>query len=97
MQIIGIRPYSAFRVPADWYMQKRDFMPGLDPTTGGPVAVVHDHTDIHAEGYLVDLDPNSPSYRQVIRATTDAHHAHIARTAALLPKPPADIVLEGKE
>lgn len=80
MQIIGLRPTSAFRVPADWFMVKPRFAPGVDPTTGGPVVVVHDNTDTHAEGFLVDHDPRSPSYRQVIRAETPAHHQHLART-----------------
>ena len=80
MQIIGLRPTSTFRVPADWYLVKPRFAPGVDPTTGGPVVVVHDNTDTHAEGYLVDHDPNSPSHRQVIKAAKPEHHAHLART-----------------
>ena len=80
MQIIGTRADSTWRVPADWYMQKQRFAPCIDPTTGGPVAVVHDHSDVHFEGYLVDTDQTSPTYRQVIQARTQAHHDHLART-----------------
>ena len=80
MQIIGIRIDSTWRVPSDFYVTKSRYEPGIDPTTGGPVAVVHDHSDVHAEGFLVDTDPASPTHRQVIRATTPAHHAHLART-----------------
>jgi len=84
MQIIGIRAGSTWRVPADWYVAKPRYTPGVDPTCGGPVAVVHDNTDTHAEGYLVDHDPGSPTYRAVIQATTDDHHNHLRRTVGAL-------------
>ena len=81
MQIIGIRPDSTFRVPSDWFLVNSEFEPGRDPTTGGPLMVVHDNTDVHADDYLLDHDQTSPTYRQVIRASTPAHHMHLARTA----------------
>ena len=94
MQIIGIRPDSTWRVPGDWFMVNQEFAPGHDPTTGGPIMVVHDHTDVHADGYMVDHDPQSQTYRQVILASTPAHNVHLARTARRFMQAAAAAALE---
>lgn len=45
-EIIGTRPNSAFRVPIDYFLRHNDrFRPMIDPTTGGPCAVVEADTD----------------------------------------------------
>ena len=57
MQIIGTRSTSSFRVPSDYFYLKRDrFAPGVDPTTGGPCALVDDNTDNVVSGYHIDQD-----------------------------------------
>lgn len=79
MQIIGTRPHSTWRVPANWYVMKTRFPPGVDPTTGGPVCVVYDNTDEPA-GFMIDCDPDSQTYRQAIRETRE-------NPPRLLPEP----------
>lgn len=70
MQIIGTRRDSTWRVPADFYMQKQRFMPGVDVQTGGPVMVVEDFTDEPC-GYMVDTDSESRTYRQIVPETRE--------------------------
>lgn len=66
MQLIGTRPNSTWRVSADFYQRKQRYTPGVDPQTGGPVAVVYDWTDNPVPGYRLDTNPDSRTFRQVI-------------------------------
>lgn len=65
MQIIGTRPHSGFRAGPEFYIHNHHYHPGIDPHTGGPVAVVDDWTDDVREDYMVDTDPQSPTFRHV--------------------------------
>lgn len=66
MEIIGTRPYSAFRVDAG-YFKDRPWLGLRDLHTNGPLAVVEDYTDNVLEDYALDYDADSPTYRQVIK------------------------------
>ena len=71
MEIIGTRSNSAFRAPADYFLQKPAFAVGVDPTTGGPVRLVEDRAD-HQEPredgqvWVIDIDPDSNTYRRPV-------------------------------
>ena len=66
MQIIGTRAGSSFRVHDRYFIDKRRFHPGQDPTTGGPLAVVEDWSDTKVLGKTLELDPSSQWYGQVV-------------------------------
>lgn len=66
VEIIGTRPNSGFRVREDYFFNKRRFSAGIDPTTGGPCAVVYAGTDDRVPGAYIDRDPESRDYGRVV-------------------------------
>jgi len=71
-EIVGTRANSAFRVGPRYFYEKRSrFAPGIDPTTGGPVALVMEGTDdqvVKTDGkpdWSFVTDPRDPNYGKV--------------------------------
>lgn len=65
-EIIGLRPHSTFRVQEDYFWHKRHRLPaGIDPTTGGPVAVVQAGTDDLVPGAYIVTDTRDRDYGRV--------------------------------
>lgn len=101
MQIIGSRPESTFRVPSDYFEEKTAFMPGVDPTTGGPCTVVDDYSDTPAKSaagmkWVVDIDPDSRTFRKVVQVKDPDYVPAKRRTKKLtsLPKRQPRVVEE---
>lgn len=80
-EIIGTRSGSAFRVPLDYFFDKRDrFQPFVDPTTGGPVAIVYEGTDDLVDKAKVTM----------VRDRTDKNWGRVYVDESPVKKPAAD-------
>jgi len=57
---------TGFRVDVDYFRNKKRFSAGIDPNDGHSVKVVEAWTENVVDGKRIDIDPSSPTYRQVI-------------------------------